>query len=134
MPLVIGKEQGGDAYVSPFIGRIDHTVHVRVDVSALTAAEVDSKGYIKPGVPLRKNGLLVSGAGQFVYGVVPEAVKVAAGNSDAQLAAAVDPFVALAVIALCNRDVIEDNLGRALTANEIAAFDAAGSKVALTTT
>jgi hypothetical protein len=70
----------------------------------------------------------------YVYGVSMEPVKVATGNTSALLNAATDIDVALARFGIVNRDIAEDNLGRAYTANEIAAFAAAGSGLALTTT
>ena len=130
----IEKTAGGTAHVSALIGAADNPAQILVDVSALTANEVDSRGYLKPNVPLTRTGLLVGAAPAFVFGVTVEAVKVAASNSGADLAAAVDVFVAVHTNGLFNRDIIEDTLGRALTADEIAGFDRAGSKCALTAT
>jgi hypothetical protein len=45
-----------------------------------------------------------------------------------------DHFVAICIAGVVNRDIIEDNLGRSLTAAELASFDAAGSHISLTTT
>jgi hypothetical protein len=53
------------------------------------------------------------------YGAVIEATKVAAGNTDALLAAAVDIDVALSTICMINRDIMEDSLARSLTAEEL---------------
>ena len=50
------------------------------------------------------------------------------GGENTLLACAVGLFV------LINRDILEDSLGRALSANELAAVDAAGSHVAITST
>ena len=134
MPIRIRKTAaGGSGYGWPFIGPVDHTVQLKVDVSALTLKEVDKRGYLKPGVPFKRNGTLI-GAGEKLYGVSVEATRVAESNSADDLAAAVDPFVAVATIAQVNRDIVEDNLARALTADEVAAFDAAGSKISLTNT
>jgi hypothetical protein len=57
MPIGIEKTEGGTAYASPFVGPVDHTAHVQVDVSALTTTQVDSKGYLKPGVVLTLEGV-----------------------------------------------------------------------------
>ena len=122
---------GGDVWVSPFIGEIAHTAHVRLDVSALDAETVDENGYLKPGVPLLSTGVLVSGTGQVVYGVTIEAIKVAASNAAADLTAATDIDVAVGTIGQVNRAIIEDILGRVLNANELAAFQAAGCLVKL---
>ncbi len=110
------------------------TDHVKIDVSGLTVDEVDAAGYLKPGVPFSKTGVLVTAG--FVYGVTIEPIKITTPNpTNATLAAiTADPFVACGVMGLVNRDIVEDNLGRALTAAEIAGFDAAGSKLHLTRT
>lgn len=126
----ITKKAGGTSYGNPFISPVNHPANVLIDVSTLTTDEVDSKGYLKPGVPVNKTGDLVTAG--FVYGVTIEATRIAEDNTD--LANAPDVFVAVATIAQVNRDIVEDNLGRALTAAEIAGFDAAGSKLSLTTT
>lgn len=60
MPMKItAVAAAGEAYASPFIGPVNHTATVRVDVSALTTYEVDTYGYLKPGVFLTRAGLLV---------------------------------------------------------------------------
>lgn len=197
----------GKDYTSPFVGPVDHTDVVKVDVSALTTDEVDADGVLKTGVALKADGTLVSRApglkqalitggaagdhtvtgiatsdklvsvyhytpgsasafadltgeftisaadtinnaggtstasdtllvtyvsdAEYVFGVVLEAVKVATGNTSALLTAATDIEVAVAVIGQVNRDIAEDNLGRAYTANEVLAFDAAASRLRL---
>lgn len=146
-PITIEQTRaGGMSYGNPFVGPIDHTAPVRVDVSALDATVVDARGYLKPGVPLSRDGTLINAyaAGppevlaDYVYGVTVEAVKVAAGNTAADLTAAADIDVAVCVVGAVNRAIMEDVLGRALTAAEIDGFTgasgakgAAGSKVAL---
>lgn len=132
MPLGIVATAGGVAHAPVFVGKILNTDVVKVDISALTAFEIDADGYLKPGVPFLKTGLPVT-AGP-VYGVTIEAIKVAADGAAATIAAAVDCFVALGTIGTVNRDIAEDNLGRAYTAAEIAGFDLAGSKLHLTRT
>ncbi len=116
-------QAAGEGYVSPFIGPVDYTDTVRLDVSALTTAEVDTGGYLKPGVPLDAAGLLVVTAG-VVLGVSIEPIKIAKSNSAADLTAATDIDVALARTALLNRAVLEDILGRALTADEVTGLPA----------
>lgn len=134
MPLSITTTNGGASHGNPFVGPIVATAHVKVDVSDMSDKEVDANGYLKPGVPLKQDGNLV-GAGTFVFGVTVEAVKVASGNTDAILdAVTADPFVAVATICQVSQDIIEDTLGRALTADELAGFDVAGSKVSLVRT
>lgn len=139
MPITMQPTMtAGETFANPFVGPINHTATVRVDVSALTTAEVDAYGYLKPGVPLQRSGLLIPlnattpGAGtETLYGVTSESIKVAQGNTAADLAAAVDPLVAVALIGAVNRALIEDNLGRALHADELRAFNGAGSRVVL---
>lgn len=132
MPLDIRTRAAqATVYPSPFVGPINHTVAIRVDVSTLTTAEVDAYGYIKPGVPLQENGALVSGAAQVIFGCVVEAVKIAADNAAATLAAAADKDVTVSTIGQVNQDVLEANLGRVLSANELAAIKAAGSLIKL---
>jgi hypothetical protein len=208
---------GGAGYNSLglFVGPVDHTDVVRVDVSALTTAEVDADGYLKPGVPFKSDGTLCArrpgqytkvaaggaaaaqltvtgiattdqltgvilhvnsgsaslirvsdltseftipaankivntGSGtvttgesllvtyettaEYVFGVVMEPVKVAAANDGTSLSAATDIDVAVARVGVINRDAAEDNLGRAYTAIELAAFAAKGSHLAVTLT
>jgi hypothetical protein len=124
----------GDTYGNPFIGPVNHTMTVRLDVSGLTNDEVDANGYIKPGTPLLSTGLLVSAPAQVVYGVVIEPIKVAAGNAAGDLSGATDIDIAIGTIGQVNRDIVEDNLGRVLTADEIAGFDLAGSHLKLSAT
>lgn len=130
MPQFITASGGGTGYASPFVGKF-RTVHVKLDLSGMTTAEVDADGVLKPGVPLTSAGILVGAGAAFVYGVTVEAAKVAPDN--ANLGTDADVLVAVG-IGTVNRDIAEDNLGRAYTADEIAGFDRAGSKCTLTTT
>jgi hypothetical protein len=121
----------GTAYASPFVGPAGHTIAIPVLISGLTTAEVDSKGYLKPGVPLLRSGALVSGAGQLVFGVTVEEIKVANGNAGADLTAAGTVEVTVAKIGTVNRAIAEYNLGRVYSANELSAMAAAGSLIAV---
>ena len=135
MPIGVEALSAEDTiYGNPFT-EILATDEVRVDISDLTTAEVDADGYLKPGVHLRKTGDTI-GAGNALYGVTFEPKKiVAAGPTDASLAANTGTFpVVVGTIGSVNRDVVEDNLGRALTADEVASYDIAGSKLHLTRT
>src|SRR5688572_17237757 len=107
MPLGIVSTAGGLAHSPVFVGQITGTDVVKVDLSDLSDEEVDADGYIKPGVPLAKDGSIV-GSGVPVWGVTIEAIKVATGGTDAILDAATDCFVTVG-FGLCNRDVMEDN-------------------------
>jgi hypothetical protein len=147
MPITVTETSGNDVYASPFIGPVNHPVQLPVDVSTLLidgalGAQVDTKGYLKPGTPFKlSSGKLVpldATAAEYVYGVVIEATKIVSSTvpvTNAILAAiTADPIVAVATHGLLNRDIVEDNLGRALGADELAAFAAAGSQLNLTTT
>lgn len=135
MPIRIEQvDAGGDITPSPFVGPVDHTAPVRVTASNLTTAEVDANGYLRPGVLFRRNGALVTAvvtAGEFVYGAAVESAKIAKSNSAADLTAAGTVTVIVGLHCAINRAVLEDSLGRALTAGEVAAADAAGSSVVL---
>ena len=134
MPISVTTTAGGDVHPNPFIGPVNHTAPVLLDVSTLSSDEVDANGYIKPGVLLQQNGDLISGASQIAYGAVVEAVKVADGNQAGDLSGASDVMIPVAIWCLINRDILEDSLGRVLSANELAAVDIAGSHVAITNT
>lgn len=114
------------------LGPIDHTVAIPVDLTQFTDDEIDADGYLKPGIPLDRTGLMIGASPAFVYGVTVEAFKVADDNATATIAALSDAFdVPIALICCVVRDVAEDILGRAYTADEIAGFDRAGSKCVL---
>lgn len=137
MPATISATTGGDVYHSPMIGPVHHTQQIRLDVSTLTTAEVDSNGYLKPGVVVNSAGDPVA-AGQAVYGVVFEATKLAHATippTDVSLAAdTADHDICVATHGVVSRDIAEDNLGRAYTADEIAGFALANSHLRLTPT
>lgn len=135
MPMRVTSTAGGEVHPNPFVGPINHTVGIRVDVSTLTTAEVDADGYIRPGVLLKENGALADAtANETIYGAVVEATKIADDNVAGTLAAADDVEVPVAMFVLINRDILEDSLGRAVSANELAALARGGSHVVLTPT
>lgn len=113
-----------------FLGPIDHTVAIPVDLSQFTNKEIDADGYLKPGIPLQRDGTML-GASDVVYGVTVEHFKVAEDNESATIAALGDMDVPIALICAVVRDVAEDILDRAYTAAEVAGFDLAGSKCVL---
>jgi hypothetical protein len=134
MPMQITSTAGGVAYGNPFVGPVDLVDHVKLDVSDLTTAEVDLDGYLKPGVVLKEDGTLADGtSGEYAYGVTIEATKIATTNTGLASDTS-DPLIAVARVALINRDISEDNLGRAYSANELAAIRHATSRLAITTT
>lgn len=138
MPMKISSvASAGEAHPNPFVGPVNHTYAVPVDVSGLTSREVDANGYLKPGVLFKiAGGLLVladATVGEYIAGAVVEAVKVHTDNTTLAGVTA-DVEVAIATFCLLNRDILEDSLGAALTADELAAIAAAGSHVAITPT
>jgi hypothetical protein len=137
MPVSVVKTTGTSTYGHPFVGKVLGLQQVVVDISELTTAEVDADGFLKPGVPFKKDGTLADGTGgEFIYAVNPEPQKIIDYvPTDALLAADTATIpVGMGTIGEINRDVAEDNLGRAYTANELAAFNAAGSMIHVTNT
>lgn len=126
-------QPGGTSYAPIIVGDPDGMTHIKLDVSTLTTDEVDANGNLKPGVLLQANGALVTAAGQSGYGVTIEASKILTGNT-ALATDTSDPVIAVCTNGLVNRDIVEDNLGRALSANEVAAYAAGGCRLQLTTT
>jgi hypothetical protein len=122
---------GGQTYGQPLLGPVDHEVQIPVVLSGMTNAEIDAHGYLKPGVPLTKAGTLVGASPAFVYGVTIEAVKVADDNASGTISALGTQDIAVAVVGSVIQDMAESNLGRVYSANEIAGFDRAGSKLVL---
>lgn len=130
---MVTKTTGAIGYGKPFIDGPRDILHVKVDVSGLTTDEVDADGYLKAGVPLTIDGLLIGASNTKRVGVTPNEVKIAETNTG--LAGITnDPFVAVAFSGSVNRDSMEDNLGRVLTANEIAGLNGVGSSIKLSLT
>lgn len=138
-PRITATGTGADVYAPVFTNAVLGLQQVVVDISELTTAEVDADGYLKPGVPFKKDGTLADGTGgEFIYAVNPEPQFIGHATippTDASLAAdtATVPL-GMGTIGEVNRDVAEDNMGRAYTANELAAFNAAGSMIHVTNT
>lgn len=117
MPINFTSTAGGVGFVDIRVG-VGHAIHqVKLDVSAITA---DADGYIQPGLPLQADGSPISGTSQVAkYVVGPEPV----------LEGAADHFGNAFLDGALNQDAIEDNLGRVLSANEIAALADGGFKL-----
>lgn len=112
MPLsVTNTADRGTAYSDIRVG--DVTVHqILYDVSGLTGVD-DANGSLPVGLPILANGNPVTGGSDVCYGLVgPEPVKLEAA----------DHFGNVILAGAVNRDAIEDNLGRVLSANELAAI------------
>lgn len=122
---------GGQIYGRVFVGIAEYTAQRAINVSVLTANEVDADGFLIPGVPFSRAGVLV-GTGVAVFGVNIEPIKVAKSNSSTDLTAAGTAVqVALLTIGQVNRQIAVDNMGRAYTGFETAGFDLAGSRLIL---
>lgn len=126
-PITSSTINEGSRYGFPFLGNIDERLSERLDVSSLfNTGLVDANGYLIPGSPLRlvaQELVPVSGASQKVRGLTFEAVKVAKSNSETDLNNADDVDVVVAVIGTVDRAIVENNLGRVLSANEVSAIE-----------
>lgn len=132
MPIRIeSTSQEVKTYGNVFLGPVDHQYQLLIDLSSLTTREIDALGYLKPGVPFTRLGALVGADPAFVYGVTFEPIKVADDNETATIAALADQWVGVGVIGAVIQDIAKFNLGSDYTANEIAGFDRAGSKIVL---
>lgn len=139
MPMHVKKTEGGTTYVPVFIGDILGMQQVVVDISELTTDEVDADGYLKPGVAFKKDGTLCDGtSGEFVYAVNPEPQNLRMAvlpPTNGTLSGDTRTYpLGMGTGGEINRDVAEDMMGRAYNANELAAFNAAGSMIHLTNT
>jgi hypothetical protein len=139
MPLLTRTlTTGGTVYADPFVGVPGPAAHVKIDLSGLTTSEVDSLGNLKPGVPLTSAGVLVGSSG-IAHIVINEPTPLNLGTippTNTTLGSETgDHLVAGPISGYLNLDIIEDNLGRALTSDEKAGLDTiAGSRFRLSTT
>lgn len=136
MLRVTTTAQSGARYISPFIQSHADPIQVPLDATTLTSAEVTSDGYLKPGViigqaPGAVGSLITGGGGLAIIGVTVELAKIAASNSGADLTAAGNVQVAVGTRGIVSRALAEEMLGRAYTADEVAALRSAGSHIAL---
>lgn len=105
---------GGTAYGDIRVGECQ--VHQSLMAAAALAASRDAGGSLPVGLPVKVDGTPITGVGQATFGLIgPEAVKLGSVNV----------FGNVIIAGAVNRDMIEDNLGRALTADEIASLPAA---------
>lgn len=137
MPLRIKKTAGDTTYGPVFLGEILAMEQVVIDISELTTDEVDADGWLKPGVPFKQDGTLADGSGH-IYAVNPEPQDLFLATvppTNTSLGNDTKTFpLGMGTMGTVNRDIIEDNLGRALTANELTAFATAPCKINLTLT
>lgn len=121
----VSSTPGGSNYQPIWFGNTETGVSKQVDPSAFkTTGLVDAGGTLRPGTFLQANLTPVSGGSQTVVYVVAYPTQVAAGNTDALLDASADQLIALQTGGRFLRSAIEFNLGRVLSANELAALAA----------
>lgn len=121
-------QAAGEGYASAFIGPVDHRRNINVDVTALPAdtgsgGALDADGVLKPNYPLQDTGAPISAPGQRAV-VTVEARKLLKDNVAATIAAGGTRMIGCADRGQVNRKIMEDTMGRALTADEISALDA----------
>lgn len=114
MPIRVTTKPGAEGLIDIRVGG-GHLIHqIKVNAAAV-AAHRDANNQLKPGLPLKVDGTPITGVGQQAVCVVgPEAVRVEG----------VDVFVNAIYDKGLSRKRIEDNLGRVLTADELAAMPA----------
>lgn len=114
---------GGTAFVPVNDGVPSaNLLQIKVDISAFGTTHVNAKGYLVPGAVVKPTGVPPDGTANEVGYVVTEAVKFAPDNASGTLAAAQDRTVVVQVLGVVHRKRMEANLGRVLTANELAAI------------
>lgn len=137
MPLRVSTTTGTSSYGNPIVGTPGPLIQVVVDISELTTGEVDADGNLKPGVMFKSDGTQPDGSG-FVYAINPEPISIGHATippTDVSLAADTATIpIGMVTGGIINRDIVEDNLGRALTGNEVTAITVAGSQFTLTNT
>ena len=124
--FITTKTTTGSFYRAAFTAPTTN-VSVTIDPSSFDTLDyVDTDGYLKPGTPLQADGTPADGVADVAKYIVPYAVKIAASNATADLNAASNNTIAGATAGDVDRAVVEANLGRVLTANEIAAIESTG--------
>lgn len=117
-----------DFYTNAFYGKPPGgIISLTIDPDVLDGTDfVDSDGYIRPGTPFQKDGTLADGAAQPAAYVVPYAVKIAKSNATADLTAATNNSIGVATGGNISKSAVEANIGRVLTADEIANIESTG--------
>jgi hypothetical protein len=121
MPIKVRTTAGATAYGDIRAGAYNNVRQLKLDISNLFAA-VDAQGYLPVGLPIEADGTTVDAdLGTLVGGGLlgPEAVGPFPADTEA------DVFANVITSGQVNQDMIEDNLGRALTAFELTALAAA---------
>ena len=107
---------GGKTYIRVIRSGNPGIHQMKLDISGWTAV-ADDDGYLPPGLPIITGGLPVSGADQTALGVIgPEGVYIGDGTGADIFANSIEPG------AILNAQAIADNLGGALSANQLTAL------------
>lgn len=115
------------ALKTPFWGEAPRTVHLTVDPVDFDDSDwVTDDGYLIPGCPLQADGTLATGEDEPAKFIVPYPTKIAADNTTAVLTAAPDQMIGVATRGDLSQAIIEANVARVLTADEIANIEASG--------
>ena len=121
MPIsVTNVAAAGVAYADIRVGECQ--VHQSlIDVSTLTGVD-DVNNSLPVGLPIKVDGSPITAGTDVVFGLIgPEPVKLQAA----------DHFGNVFISGSFNKDMIEDNLGRSLSANELAAIALAKDRINL---
>ncbi len=120
------------AYRTPFNGQAPHVNHLTIDPVDFDGVDwCDENGYLIPGTPLQADATPATGNGEDAAFIVPYPVKIATGNTTAILTAAADQQIGVATRGDLLQATIEANIGRVLTADELANIAATGRFVIL---
>lgn len=109
MALSFTNTAGGTGYSDIRVGS-GHGIHQMKLVAASLAASRDSDGYLPPGLPVAADGSTV-GAAEDAYGII---------GPDPVLLGDADIFGNVILTGPIQQNMIEDNLGRVLSADELA--------------
>lgn len=126
--MITVKQPAGSYYQNVFHGNPPSgNTTVVIDPSDFDGLDyVDADGHLRPGTPLLKDGTPSDGVGEPTIFVVPYAVHIAKSNATADLTAATDNTIGVATKGDLLQAAIEANLGRVLTADEIANIGSSG--------
>lgn len=90
-----------------------HAIHEGLVDATTLAASKDAESKLPPGLPVLANGSPVSGAAQSAYGII---------GPEPPILGSVNSLVNMIFSGGLNRKMIESNLGRVLSANELSAI------------
>ena len=125
--FITTQKTTGQFYQPAFHGQPPKNVSVTIDPSVFDTLDyIDANGYLIPGTPLQADLTAADGPGDTAKYIIPYATKIAMSNSTTDLTAATNNTIAGATGGDVDRKAVENNLGRVLTADEVAAIEATG--------